>query len=209
MYIILSYYYIDFKLAKKTSKKEKLITAYHEAGHYLVSQMSANIKNYKNAFVSILPIEGTLGLTACYWDFGQQVTCSKDYYIDEIAFCLGGRVGEAIYTNEFSSGARADLILANEMAEKLVLAYGLATLDGEQNKSYMIGNYVKDFLLTDELRTKINTEISKIINEAYKKAEDSINQNMELYEEIVKRLVEEGVLMGDELEEICQKYSET
>lgn len=54
---ILSYYYIDFKLAKKTSEAEKWITAYHEAGHYLVSKMSPNIKNFKNAFVSILPIE--------------------------------------------------------------------------------------------------------------------------------------------------------
>ena len=116
---ILSYYYIDFKLAKRTNEDEKWITAYHEVGHYLVSQMSDNIRNFKNAFVSILPIEGALGLTANYWDSGKQLTCSKDYYIDEIAFSLGGRVGEAIYTSKFSSGAQQDLISANAMAEKL------------------------------------------------------------------------------------------
>ena len=203
---ILSYYYIDFKLAKKTSEKEKWITAYHEAGHYLVSKMSPNIKNFKNAFVSILPIEGALGLTASYIDFGQQLTFSKEYYIDEIAFSLGGRVGEAIYTKEFSSGAQADLTSANTMAEQLVLAYGLSDIDGEKNKSYMVGNYIKDFLLTDELRIKINKEISKIIDEAYSRAEKIINENKKLLEEIAQRLVKEGVLMGDELEEICSKY---
>lgn len=203
---ILSYYYIDFKLAKKTNEEEKWITAYHEAGHYLVSKMSPNIKNFKNAFVSILPIEGALGLTASYIDFGKQLTFSKEYYIDEIAFSLGGRVGEAIYTNEFSSGAQADLTAANTMAEQLVLAFGLSDIDGEQNKSYMVGNYIKDFLLTDELRVKINNEISKIINESYMRAEKIINENEGLLKEIAQRLVTEGVLMGDELEEICEKY---
>lgn len=203
---ILSYYYINFKLAKKTNEGEKWITAYHEAGHYLVSKMSSNIKNFKNAFVSILPIEGALGLTASYTDFGKQLTFSKEYYIDEIAFSLGGRVGEAIYTNEFSSGAQADLMLANTMAENLVLAFGLSSIDGEQNKSYVIGNYIKDFLLTDELRVKINNEISSIINEAFERAKKIISENKELLKEISKRLVEEGILMGDELEEICNKY---
>ena len=205
---ILSYYYIDFKLAKKTSEAEKWITAYHEAGHYLVSKMSPNIKNFKNAFVSILPIEGALGLTASYIDFGKQLTFSKEYYIDEIAFSLGGRVGEAIYTKEFSSGAQADLESANTMAEHLVLSFGLSSIEGEQNKSYMIGNYIKDFLLTDELRLKINKEISNIINDAYHRAEKIIEENRELFEEIVKRLISDGVLMGDELEEICMKYAE-
>lgn len=205
---ILSYYYIDFKLAKKTSETEKWITAYHEAGHYLVSKMSPNIRNFKNAFVSILPIEGALGLTASYIDFGEQLTFSKEYYIDEIAFSLGGRVGEAIYTKEFSSGAQSDLESANTMAEQLVLSFGLSSIEGEQNKSYMIGNYIKDFLLTDELRLKINKEITDIINEAYSRAEKIIKENKELFEEIVKRLISDGVLMGDELEEICMKYAE-
>lgn len=202
---ILSYYYIDFKLAKKTNEEEKWITAYHEAGHYLVSKMSPNIKNFKNAFVSILPIEGALGLTATYMDFGKQLTFLKEYYIDEIAFSLGGRIGEAIYTNEFSSGAQADLTAANTMAERLVLAFGLSDIDGEQNKSYIVGNYIKDFLLTDDLRVKINKEISKIIAEAYSRAEKIINENRVLLDEIAQRLVQDGILMGDELEEICDK----
>lgn len=203
---ILSYYYINFKLAKKTSKNEKITTACHEVGHYLVSELSNNIKDKKNAFVSILPIGGALGLTASYFDFGEQLTFSREYYIDEIACCLGGRVGEELYTNKYSSGAEADIAAANSMAESLILSYGLSNTDGEKNKSYVVGNYIKDFLLTDEIRMKIHDETSKILDEAYKRAEKIINENKDVFKEIVERLLEDGILSGDELEEICQKY---
>ena len=203
---ILSYYYINFKLAKKTSKNEKIITACHEVGHYLVSELSKNIKSKKNSFVSILPIGGALGLTASHFELGEQLTFSKNYYIDEIACCLAGRVGEALYTNEFSSGAQADLMSANAMAENLLMSYGLSDIEGEKNKSYTYGNYIKDFLLTDEIRMKIHNETSKILDEAYKRAENIINDNKDVFKEIVERLLEDGILSGDELEEICQKY---
>lgn len=203
---ILSYYYINFKLAKKTSKNEKIITACHEVGHYLVPELSKNIKSKKNSFVSILPIGGALGLTASHFELGEQLTFSKNYYIDEIACCLAGRVGEALYTNEFSSGAQADLMSANAMAENLLMSYGLSDIEGEKNKSYTYGNYIKDFLLTDEIRMKIHNETSKILDEAYKRAENIINDNKDVFKEIVERLLEDGILSGDELEEICQKY---
>lgn len=206
---ILSYYYIDFKLAKKTEEKERWITAYHEVGHYIVGKMSSHIKGTKNAFVSILPIEGALGLTANYYELGKQLTVDKEFFIDVIADCLGGRVGESLYTNTFSSGASQDLSQANSMAEQLILSYGLSSRESEQNKSYTLGGgmYIKDYLLTDELRKEINNEISELMKEAYNRAEKIINENRELFEEIVLKLLEEGVLMGDELEEICEKYS--
>lgn len=203
---IYSYYDIDFKLEKRVDTDEKKITAYHEAGHYLVFRMSPNIRNQKSAFVSILPVESALGLTATYRKEGQQLTLSREFYIDEIAFSLGGRIGEAVYTNEYSSGAEADLISANASAERLVLSYGLSNIEGGKNKSYIIGNYIKDYLLTDGEKKKINEEIAAIIEEAYKRAEKIINENKQLLEEIVEKLLADGIVYGDELEEIYLKY---
>lgn len=207
---ILAYYYINFKLDKKTNLEEKKRYAYHEAGHYIVAKMAKNMTNIKNAFVSILPIGGAGGLTAVYFTPENSTIDNKEYYIDDIAYSLGGRVGEAILTKDFSSGARSDLESANEMAEQVILSYGLSSRESEKNKSYTLGGgmYIKDYLLTDELRKDINKEISDLMSEAYKRAEKIINENRELFEEIVKRLLEEGVLMGDELEEICDQYSE-
>jgi ATP-dependent Clp protease ATP-binding subunit ClpA len=206
---ILSYYSIDFKLEKKTEKEEKVITAYHEVGHYLVKKMSPHIKGTKNAFVSILPIEGALGLTASYEELGKQLTVDKEYYTDIIADLLGGRVGEALYTNSYSSGATEDLSMASSMAEQIILSYGLSSRDSEKNRSYTLGGgmYIKDFLLTDELKKEINKEISELIAEGYKRAENIINSNKKLFEDIVSALLEDGILIGDELDEICEKHS--
>ena len=66
--------------------------------------------------------------------------------------------------------------------------------------------YVKDYLLTDEIKTKINQEIAKLMSEAYERAQKIINDNKELFEEIVQRLLEDKFLVSEELEEICKKY---
>lgn len=203
---ILPYYYIDFKSDKKLSQESKTSTAYHEAGHYLVAKMSPNIKDMKNAFVSILPIEGAYGLTAQYFNKEQPVILSKDYFIDQIAYSLGGRVGEAVYTNSFSAGARKDLQDANSMAEEIVLTLGLSGLEGEENKTYALDMHVKDYLLTDEVKKRINSEIISIVQEAYKKAEKIIEDNSQLLEVIVDKLLDEKILTGDELDIICEEF---
>ena len=146
-------------------------------------------------------------MPAGYWDEGKYMTFDKKYFIDSIALDLGGRVGEELITNQYSSAAAKDIEDANRTAENVIMRYGLSDLEDEKNKSYITGGYVKDFLLTDKLRNQINTEISKLMKESYERAETLINQNREAFDEIVKRLLEEGILMGDELDEICEKYS--
>lgn len=207
---ILRYYFINFKLEKKAENAEKIITAYHEVGHYLVTRYSENIRSYKNAFVSILPFEDSLGLTASYEDIGKQLTFDKDYFIDEIASLLGGRVGEEMYTNKYSSGAVSDLDMASTMAEQVIMSYGLSDRENEKNKSYTIaGTYVKDFLLTDDIKKEINDEITELIKKGYDRATKIIHNHKELHEKIVSKLLEEGILIGTELDEICKESEES
>lgn len=207
---ILRYYFINFKLEKKTENTEKKITAYHEVGHYLVTRFSTNIRSYKNAFVSILPFESTLGLTASYEEIGKQLTFDKEYFIDEIAGLLGGRVGEEMLTNKYSSGARSDLEIASRMAEQVIMSYGLSSRESEKNKSYTIaGIYVKDFLLTDDIKKEINEEITELIEEGYNRATKIIQEHKELYKEIVSKLLEEGILIGTELDKICEDFEKS
>lgn len=203
---IMRYYDIDYKLSKKTSKHEKTITAYHEAGHYLVARLSKNLKSSKNAFVSILPIGDALGLTAQYYETGTQLTFNKEYYLDEIAYCFGGRVGEYMYTNEFSSGASSDLEAASSLAESIVLSGGLSSRENSSNKSYTYGNYVKDYLLTEETKNEINLEISELLNEGFERAKNIISDNKKLLEIIVKHLIKDGIMIGEELDKIVTNY---
>ena len=206
---ILRYYFINFKLEKKAENTEKIITAYHEVGHYLVTRYSENIRSYKNAFVSILPFENALGLTASSEVIGKQLTFDKEFFIDEIANALGGRVGEEMYTNKYSSGALSDLDMANTMAAQVIMSYGLSDRENEKNKSYTVaGTYVKEYLLTDEIKNEINAEITDLIKEGYKRATKIIHEHKELHEKIVSKLLEEGILMGSELDEICKEFEE-
>lgn len=203
---ILRYYFINFKLEKKAESTEKIITAYHEVGHYLVTRYSENIRSYKNAFVSILPFENTLGLTASYEVIGKQLAFDKEFFIDEIANALGGRVGEERYTNKYSSGALSDLNKASEMAAQVIMYYGLSSREDDKNKCYIAGEMHE--LLTDEIKNEINTEVTDLIKEGYKRATKIIYEHKELHEKIVSKLLEEGILMGSELDEICKEFEE-
>ena len=172
---ILGYYFINFKLEKKAENTEKIITAYHEVGHYLVTRYSKNIRSYKNAFVSILPFEDALGLTASYEDVGKQLTFD----------------------------------MASTMAEQVIMSYGLSDRKNEKNKSYTIAEtYVKDFLLTDEIKKEINDEITELIKKGYDRATKIIHNHKELHEKIVSKLLEEGILIGTELDKICKEFEE-
>ena len=203
---ILGYYFINFKLEKKAESTEKIITAYHEVGHYLVTRYSKNLRSYKNAFVSILPFEDTLGLTASYEVIGKQLTFDKEFFIDEIANALGGRVGEEMYTNKYSSGALGDLNMASEMAAQVIMYYGLSSREDDKNKCYIAGEMHE--LLTDEIKNEINNEVTELIKEGYDRATKIIHEHKELHEKIVSKLLEERVLMGTELDKICKEFEE-
>ena len=204
---ILGYYFINFKLEKKAESTEKIITAYHEVGHYLVTRYSKNLRSYKNAFVSILPFENALGLTASYEVIGKQLTFDKEFFIDEIANALGGRVGEEMYTNKYSSGALGDLNMASEMAAQVIMYYGLSSREDDKNKCYIAGEMHE--LLTDEIKNEINNEVTELIKEGYDRATKIIHEHKELHEKIVSKLLEERVLMGTELDEICKEFEES
>lgn len=203
---ILRYYFINFKLDKKAENNEKKIVAYHEAGHYLVVRYSENLRAYKNAYVSILPFKNALGQTTSYEEVGKQLTFDKEFFIDQIANALGGRVGEEMYTNKYSSGALGDLNMASEMAAQVIMYYGLSSREDDKNKCYIAGEMHE--LLTDEIKNEINNEVTELIKEGYDRATKIIHEHKELHEKIVSKLLEERVLMGTELDEICKEFGE-
>lgn len=201
-----TYYKINFRCESKMNEERKKISAYHEAGHYLVGKLSQTLTFLQLDSVSILPAEDYEGITVAHADTRKLINRSKEYFIDDIAFSLAGRVGEMFYTKDFSAGAEEDLASANNTAEQIVLSLGLAGVEGEDNKTYIAMGYVKDYLLTDEVKTKINKEIAKLMEEGFKRAKNIIEDNKELFEELVQRLLEDKILVTDELDEICEKY---
>lgn len=203
---VLACYNAYLELYEKLTPSEKKKIAYHEVGHYIVKLFSENIKDNKIAFVSILPMMDFLGVNWNYHVVGVSATHSTAYFKDEIMVYLGGRVAEALLTNEYSSGASSDLEIANTLAEELIMTYGLSENTKNTNRSYTTGYYLKDYLLTDKLREDINKEIKELIDEGYERAECIIKDNSKLIDVIVTELLKKEILTGEELEKICEDY---
>ena len=200
---VLSCYDIDYKLYNKMKDTTKKATAYHEAGHYIVNTMTDASKDKIVGFVSILPMNGFLGVNWIYYDDSQDAIPSKDYYINSIAMKLAGRVAEKKITNKATSGAYSDLESANVIAREASMRCGLSDESDNKNRHYDYEDY---HLIPESKKAQLDNERQKFIDEGYAIAEKIIDENEELLDIIAKRLVKDEILTGEQLEEICNKY---
>ena len=200
---VLSCYDIDYKMYNKMKDTTKKATAYHEAGHYLVNVMTDASKDMTIGFVSILPMNGFLGVNWVYYDDSQDAVPSKEYYLNTIAMRLAGRVAEKKITNKATSGAYSDLESANVIAREASMKCGLSEESDNKNRHYDYEDY---YLLSESKKSQLDAERQKFIDEGYSIAEKIIDENEELLGIIAGRLIKDEILTGEQLEEICKKY---
>lgn len=205
---ILSCYNTYLKLYSNTDEDEKRMIAYHETGHYIVSQKCLNMKDEKIAFVSILPMMDFLGVNWPYKITGKTLNYSREYYIDQIAMYLGGRIGERLITHKDTTGACSDLNAANTIAENMIMYYGLSEEESNKNRSYINEYGTRNHLISNEKKAQLDKEIQSIINEGTERAEEIIKENQELLKIIAEILLKDEILTGEQLEQICKEYEE-
>ena len=182
------------------SKKEKEITAYHEVGHALVSHKLPLCDPVHK--VSVISRGMSLGVT---WVLPEEDVhlYSKSKYENELASFLGGHVAEKLVFGEVTTGASSDLQRATQMARSMVTEYGMSDLGpiiyGEKNHEVFLG---RDFAHTknysEEIASKIDQEIDKIIKKAYQTAHDLLQKNMPKMKEIATVLLKKETLNRDE-----------
>ena len=197
---ILANFDIDFEKYEKMDEHSKKSTAYHEAGHYLISRMSEELKDRKAIAVSIMPAEDYLGVTV-YDDLSEEVTIypNRKYYIATLAGLLAGREAEKIFTSDISSGANSDLEKANKIAYNMICRYAL----GKDKDSYSI--YMEDpnyHMMSEDIINRIDREKEKLLNEAANYAKKILEENNELLEKLVKELLKKGILDENDLEKL-------
>lgn len=206
-------YNLNFKydMYKKMSLQDREIVAYHEAGHFVVSKMSKNIKNYKTTAITIIPSEDFLGVTLFEYQPEKQQSLDTDYYIDNIAVDLAGRVAEKIYLNcddRYTSGARSDLVSATETARSIVAEYGMIDECGK-NMAYLGElDLVRLSLISEKIRNSIDEESKKLIKKAEERATAILNENIDLLIRIASELLSNEVLVERDLERICEEENE-
>ena len=206
-------YNFNFKydLYNKMSYHDKQITAYHEAGHFIVFKLSDNIKNYKITAITIVPAEDFLGINLLEFNQEKQTHLDADYFIDDIASDLAGRVAELILQGngenvKYTANAASDLKHATRTARAIVTEYGMIKSCGE-NLTYFCEYDLSDLMLLSEERKKIiDREVQNIIKIAYERAQKILTENRELLDAIAKSLMENDVLDERDLKKICDQF---
>ena len=185
------------KKSHVTSKKEKEMTAYHEAGHALLSLLVDEVDTFTK--VSIIPrgMAGGYTLTPPKED---KHYMSKKELQGMMIVLLGGMVGEEIYMNDTTTGVSNDLQKVSQIARSMVCQYGMSDkLDklafGKQNHQMFLGRDLfdeKDY--SEETARKIDEEIHSLVHGSYEKAKKFLLDHRDKLDLLARRLIEKETI---------------
>lgn len=196
------------KKSRIMNKKEKEITAYHEAGHALVATFLPHATPVHK--VSIIPRGLALGVTM-YLPNEDRYLMTRAELLDQIGTALGGRAAEKLVFNEVSSGARDDLRRATDIARMMVTEYGmseklgLVTFEGHRRPSLLLNQGNPDGVYSDETAYQIDLEVKDIIDNTYNNVREILEGHLELLKELAQLLLEKEVVESDEFERLVKK----
>lgn len=173
------------KTSRKTSEKDKKLTAYHEAGHAIVSQFLPTQTAVKE--VSIIP-RGMAGGYTMYKSDEDKYYISKTEMEEKLIALLGGRAAEKLVLNDISTGASNDIEVATKIAKDMVTVYGMSDIVGPI--------YLKDRegqleyqIFGEDMEDVVGREVKKLIDTAYANAQEILRQNMDTLHAIAAELI--------------------
>ena len=186
------------------NKKEKEITAYHEAGHALV----ASLLPYADPVhkISIISRGRAAGYTLKL-PFEDRRMQSKKEFLDDIAMSLGGYVAEKTVFHDVTTGPSNDLQVLTALARDMVTRFGMSdkmgtvALEGESGRA-LFGGGIDGKEYSEKISAQIDEEVKKIVDAAYEKAEAIITEHRVLLDAIANELVEKETLEREDFEKL-------
>ncbi len=197
------------KKNKIITKHEKKVIAYHEAGHASVSWLLEH--SHPLVKVTIVPRGNSLG-AAWYLPEERQLT-NKEQIFDEMCAALGGRAAEEVVFGTISTGALSDLEKITKQAYASVTIFGLNDKLG--NISYYDSSGQQDYSFSKPYSEKtaelIDAEVKKMIDAAYVRTKELLNEHKNELDKLATRLLEKEVIFKEDLEEIfgVRKWAES
>jgi cell division protease FtsH len=191
------------KKNKIITPEEKKTIAFHEAGHATVSWMLEHAAPLVK--VTIVPRGRSLG-AAWYLPEERQITTQEQIF-DEMCAAMGGRAAEKVIFGKISTGALSDLEKVTKQARAMVTVYGLNDRIG--NITYYDSQENNDFGFQKPYSEKtaevIDEEISKLVESAYQRAIEILNENKDKLTKLADKLLEDEVIFKEDLETIFGK----
>jgi cell division protease FtsH len=207
----------DFELAKDKvlmgaerksmllTEEEKRVTAYHEAGHALVSFKHVHSDPIHK--VTIIPRGMALGVTIFLP--GDRHNYTREYLEANLAIAYGGRVAEEIFLSQMSTGAGSDIESATDLARRMVCEYGMSRLGpltfGKKEEQIFLGREIsqhRDF--SEETARQIDLEVRRLIDEAYQSAHGIVESNADAMHRIAAALLERETIDADEVKMLIE-----
>ena len=185
------------KHSRVISDKDKKLTAYHEAGHAVVSKYLPTQSDVKE--VSIIP-RGIAGGYTMYKTNEDKYYISKTEMEEKLIALLGGRAAEKIAINDISTGASNDIEVATGVAKDMVVKYGMSDIIGPIDLTVKDKTEINAF--GEEIDNVVGVEVKKLIDEAYKKAQEIILSHMDKLHWVAGILLEKEKITAEEFEEI-------
>ncbi len=190
------------------SERERIMTAYHEAGHALVARVLANAdpvhkisivaRGMMGGYTRILPDEDRF-----FW--------TKAQFKDRLAYALGGHVTEELVFQEVSTGASNDIEQVTNLARKMVTEYGMSKelgpiQYGKREEMVFLGRDIGEHRnYSDDVAFQIDKEVRKLVEEGYERARQVLTTYMEQLHQISALLLEKETVDGAEIEEFFQE----
>jgi len=189
------------------SKKEKEITAYHEAGHAIVASVLSHTDPVHK--VSIIA-RGNAGGYTLKLPLEEKRLQSKKEFIDDIAMSLGGYVAEKMIFGDITTGPSSDLQIATNLARAMVTRWGMsdvigpiALVDSGGRPQY---GEMPEREFSETVSTKVDGEVSRIINDGLKTAQKVLEENKKAFTAIALKLIEVETLEQKEYEKILTAH---
>lgn len=191
----------DFKVEEfeKTSEDIKRETAYHEAGHFVVTTKSEYLKDHKTIAISILPAFSWGGVNI-YEGTDEAISGTRQYYIDEIASCLAGREAERMIFKEDNTGVLQDLEYATRMAYQIITRCAMVD---EHNIAYLFDEEVQ--LINEKSIDQVRKAVQKLLKEGEQRARLILEENRTLLDAVAQELLKKKLVSEKDLEKIVQR----
>ena len=193
------------------SEKDRKLTAYHESGHAIVAHLLPHADPVHK--VTIIP-RGAAGGYTMMLPTEEQNYKTKSQLLADIRVALGGRVAEALILDEISTGASGDLQSVTNTARAMVTRWGMSDelgpiVFGEQQEQVFLGkNLGHERNYSEEIAAKIDAEIHRIVEEAYKDVTKLLSDNEKFLHDMANALLEEETIDAKAVDNLY-KYGTT
>ncbi len=188
--------------------REKLITAYHEAGHAIVAQAMPDANPVQK--VTIIPRGVAGGYTLMIPDEDRRYY-STTMFEAQLAMALGGRVAEEIVFGDITTGASGDISTVTKTARAMITRYGMSPklgpiAFGEKDELIFLGREISEQRnYSDEIARTIDEEVHRLVSEAHERAQAILEKYRPVLNDMSNALLEFETLEGERLKELLNR----